>query len=107
PRAAWRSPAGENDRLWGVFVPLYALHGQSSWGAGDFSDLRKLVDWVDEQEGDLVATLPLLASQWDFSDDPSPYSPTSRLFWNEFYLDPTAIPEFGECSAAQELVHSS
>jgi len=107
PRVAWRSPPGENDRLWGVFVPLYALHSGSSWGAGDFTDLQKLVDWVDSRGGDLVATLPLLASQWDFSDDPSPYSPTSRLFWNEFYLDPAAIPEFAECSAAQAFVKSA
>jgi len=84
---------GERKRLWGVFAPLYALHSKGSWGGGDFSDLERLMDWLNARGGDLVATLPLLASQFDFTDDPSPYSPTSRLFWNEFYVDVTRIPE--------------
>src|SRR5205085_7857782 len=37
---------------------------------------------------------------------PSPYSPASRLFWNEFYLDIEKIPELSRCGAAQDLVSS-
>jgi 4-alpha-glucanotransferase len=39
--------------------------------------------------------------------DISPYAPASRLFWNEFYVDPRKAPEFLECPAAQTLVNSS
>ena len=44
----------------------------------------------------LVATLPMLASNFDGpSPIISPYSPTSRIFWNEFYLDLDKIPRTG------------
>jgi 4-alpha-glucanotransferase len=38
--------------------------------------------------------------------EPSPYSPASRSFWNEFYLDIMRIPEFACCRAAQTAVRS-
>lgn len=78
-------------RTWGVFAPLYAAHTRRSWGAGDLGDLLAYSSWVDHHGGGVVATLPMLAS---FDDEPSPYSPVSRLFWNEMYLDVTRVPEF-------------
>ena len=93
--------------LWGLFLPLYALHTERSWGAGDFTDLGRLLAWTRELGGSAVSTLPLLASYLDKPFDPSPYSPVSRLFWNEFYLDPTALPEFERCPAAKALVSSN
>jgi len=36
--------------------------------------------------------------------DPSPYSPVSRLQWNEFYLDLAQVPEMKRCQAARRLV---
>ncbi len=104
PRMAYAEPPGRKRHFWGVFLPLYALHRQSSWGAGDLSDLEALMHWVGRQGGSLVATLPLLSTLWELDADPSPYSPASRLFWNEFYLDVTKIPEFAGCRAARELL---
>ena len=78
-------------RSWGIFAPLYAVQTERSWGAGDLSDLIAYRQWVNELGGDIVATLPMLAA---FEDEPSPYSPVSRLFWNEMYLDVTKLPEF-------------
>lgn len=103
-------PSSLNPRpssLWGVFLPLYALHREGSWGAGDFSDLQALMQWVAEQGGSLAATLPLLATQWELCDDPSPYSPGSRLFWNEFYLDVTRVPELEQCPKALEMLNGA
>ena len=78
-------------KTWGLFAPLYAAHTRRSWGAGDLGDLLAWSSWVDHHGGGIVATLPMLAA---FDDEPSPYSPVSRLFWNEMYLDVTRLPEF-------------
>lgn len=97
-------PAG---KTWGVFLPLYALHSQKSWGAGDFSDLEALVEWTSRLGGTVVGTLPLLTAFLDEPFDPSPYAPASRLFWNEFYIDVTRIPELTKCPAARAWLESS
>src|SRR5581483_11932272 len=74
---------------WGIFLPLYDLRTRDSWGAGDYSDLHALAGWLQARGGDIVATLPLGPA---FLDGPrylpSPYSPVSRLAWNEFFVDP-------------------
>ena len=102
-----RVPTAEGKRRWGVFSPLYALHRERSWGSGDFSDLEALIDWTASLGGGLVASLPMLASNFDGPDPViSPYSPASRLFWNEFYLDLERIPELAHCEAARALMAS-
>ncbi len=106
PRRAYSRSPVDTRAMWGVFLPLYALHTESSWGAADFSDLETLMTWVAERGGSLVATLPLLSTLWEASDDPSPYSPASRLFWNEFYIDVARVHGFAECPAAREMIAS-
>src|SRR5437016_2950529 len=99
--------ANPNNRQWGLFCPLYALTSERSWGAGDFSDLEGLVDFTGEMGGDFVGTLPLLSTFLDEPFNPSPYAPVSRLFWNEFYLDVTRIPELQRSPVARLMIHSS
>src|SRR6266851_3296839 len=91
---------------WGVFLPLYALHSERSWGAGDFSNLEALTEWVTKLGGGMVATLPLLAAFLDEPFEPGPYSPASRLFWNEFYLDVFRIPELRHCPRTRALLQT-
>ena len=105
--APTRAFAGDGRPLWGVFLPLYSLHTGRSWGAGDFSDLETLAEWTAGLGGGVVATLPMLASFLEEPFEPSPYAPASRLFWNELYIDPRRLPEFGEAQAARRLVESS
>lgn len=104
PRAAYGDD-GETKR-WGLFCPLYALHSERSWGAGDFSDLAAFLEFTRQMNGAAVATLPLLASFLDEPFDPSPYAPVSRLFWNEFFLDVGDIPEVNLCAGARQLLDS-
>lgn len=114
PTRAYDGPTSQgeenrsDERLWGLFCPLFALHSASSWGAGDHSDLEALMDWTASLGGNMVATLPMLATSFD-GENPhiSPYSPTSRLFWNEFYLDLQKIPELARSSAARGLIGSA
>lgn len=51
-------------------------------------------------------TLPLLASFLDEPFNPSPYSPVSRLFWNEMYIDIERAPELEHCSSARQTIAS-
>ncbi|MCJ7791652.1 MAG: 4-alpha-glucanotransferase [Dehalococcoidia bacterium] len=97
----------QKDRAWGVFLPLYALHTQKSWGGGDFSDLEALMTWSAGIGGGVVATLPFLATFLDDIFEPCPYLPASRLLWNEFYLYITEVPELQKCPSAQALLAST
>jgi 4-alpha-glucanotransferase len=107
-----RAPRPGDDGIpgigWGVFLPLHALRSERSWGAGDFTDLDRLVEWVTGLGGSAVATLPLLAAFLGESEpyEPAPFSPASRLFWNELFLDVTAVPEL-ECSREARAILES
>lgn len=92
-------------RHWGVFTPLYALHAQDNRGAGNLGDLRALMRHVEAKGGSAVGTLPLLAAYLDEPFDESPYSPASRLAWNELYLDIEALPEYANTPAAWTSLH--
>jgi 4-alpha-glucanotransferase len=81
-----RCYGGDRPREWGVFAPLYAVRETRAEPIGDYEDLESLMRWIGELDGDLVATLPISAAFLDQPFDPSPYSPASRLFWNEIFL---------------------
>ncbi|HLE78022.1 MAG TPA: 4-alpha-glucanotransferase [bacterium] len=102
PQQAYTRTPGQ--RVWGAFLPLYALRSAGDWGAGDFSALGELADWVGALGGSVVATLPLLPVFLDTPFDPSPYAPVSRRFWNEFYIDVERVHELSDAPAAQALV---
>jgi len=94
-------------RPWGVFLPLHALRSRQSLGIGDFADLEALRDWLEERGGSVIGTLPLLATFLDEPFQPSPYSPVSRMFWNELYLDVRRVPELASSPAARAALESA
>ena len=83
-----------NHRLWGIFAPIYALHSKRNPYAGDVTDFENLMDWIYSLGGSVAASLPLLGAFLDEPFQASPYSPATRLFWNQFYIDLDRIPEF-------------
>lgn len=85
PTVAWGAP-GTGARRWGAFAPLYAARTPGSGGAGDLRTLAALRRLVADRGGAYLATLPLLAAFLDEPCQASPYSPASRLGWNELYL---------------------
>jgi len=107
PYQAFSLRLKKNERLWGVFIPLYALNSSRSWGAGDLTDLELLIKWTHELGGHLTGALPLLTTFLDEPFSPSPYTPVSRLFWSEFYLDITCLEELKTNNQARELLDSS
>jgi len=101
-----RARRAEPEPTWGVFLPLYALRSERSWGLGDLTDLGELVDWTAGLGGDVVATLPILSAFLSEPFEPSPYSPASRLFWNEVHVDVGGSPELARCAEARALLGS-
>ncbi len=94
-------------RTWGIFAPLYALRSRRDTGIGDLTEMEALLDRVAGLGGDVVATLPLLARfTGEHPFEPSPYSPASRLFFDETLVDPERIPDLADCPEARELMAS-
>ena len=105
PLQCYRPAAlAEHERIWGPAAQIYALRSQRNWGAGDFTDLKTLIDLAARIGAGIIGVNPVHAL---FPHNPahaSPYSPSSRLFLNVFYLDVEAIPDFAECDAARGRV---
>jgi 4-alpha-glucanotransferase len=106
PRRAYHPDPRAASGNWGLFAPLYALRSERNWGAGDLTDLERLMLWTGELGGGFVGTLPLFPAFLDRPYEPSPYLPVSRLFWNELYLDPAALPEFEAAPEARRIAAS-
>lgn len=93
----------DGPKRWGVFAPTYALRRDGDWGIGDFTALRDTGAWAGGFGATLLGALPMLAAFLDgpvFA--PSPYTPVSRLFWNELLVDIESLPEFERCAEARE-----
>ena len=103
PMHAFGGP-GHGKKRWGVFAPVYGLASPESGGAGDLGSLRRLFDAVEARGGSYVATLPILAAFLGHGGEAcafSPYSPASRLYWNELYLDLHALGWEGQAPAIE------
>ena len=94
PTTAFGGP-GHGARRWGVFAPVYGLATAASGETGDLATLRRLFEGVAARGGRYVATLPILAADLPPRGGNlaafSPYSPVSRLFWNDLYMDLDAL----------------
>ncbi|MGQ0812437.1 MAG: 4-alpha-glucanotransferase [Nitrospiraceae bacterium] len=100
------SQFGEGRRYWGVALQLYSVRSQSNWGVGDFSDLRRILDWAATELGaGIVGLNPLHALKNMSPHHISPYSPNSRLYLNEIYIDVERLPEFHASEDARRLLN--
>ncbi|MCL4500648.1 MAG: 4-alpha-glucanotransferase [Deltaproteobacteria bacterium] len=93
-------------RLWGFNLPLYALRSAVNWGIGDFRDLKAVTAWAASLGAAFVGVNPLHARSALPESDPSPYSPTSRLFYNLLYLNLDEVPEVQLSPEVQVLLAS-
>jgi 4-alpha-glucanotransferase len=97
---------GSGRRLWGVAAQVYGLRRTGDGGIGDAGAVRDLAQAAARHGADAVALSPLHSL---FAADParhSPYSPSSRLFLNPLYGDPSIV--FGaERLAAQAAVEEA
>jgi 4-alpha-glucanotransferase len=89
----------------GVLVNLFALRSRDDWGVGDLGALARVASLAPRWGCDFLGSSPLHATR-NRGVDVSPYSPISRLFRNECYLDVEAVPELRECAAARRRIEA-
>ncbi len=107
PGRCWLPHAMEKGHaLWGLAAQLYLLRSAHNWGIGDFTDLTQLIDLAKENGCDVVGLNPLHAMFLDEPENASPYSPADRLLLNVLNIDMEAVPGFGRCAEAQDLVRT-
>jgi 4-alpha-glucanotransferase len=83
PRRCHRPPTGGAAAL---AVQVYAARSRSSWGIGDFRDLRTLGAWAVANGVDVIGTSPLHAPSLGEHPQPSPYYPSSRRHLNPLHI---------------------
>ncbi|MFV3371788.1 4-alpha-glucanotransferase [Pseudomonas sp. NY15435] len=92
---------GGRQRVWGLAAQLYSLRRDQDGGAGDISALAELVRAAAAQGADAIAISPVHAMFPASRDIYSPYSPSSRLLFNELYAAPDLV--LGEETVHQAL----
>ncbi len=93
------------ERIWGLFLPLYALRSERNWGVGDLRDLKELLGWMGrELNAGFVGINPLHSIKNRRPFNLSPYFPSSRIYRNLLYLDVEGVPELSQCPQAQRIV---
>ena len=106
PRCHQPEAIHDPKRAWGLSVQLYGVRSKNNWGIGDFTDLRRLIEWAAYAGADLVGVNPLHAL---FPHNPrhtSPYSPSSRAFLNTLYIDIEAVAEYAESAGSRVIVET-
>lgn len=104
PRCVTFADLNEGRSGWGLSSQIYALRRAGDGGIGDFGGVAALGRAAGALGADALAISPAHAL---YGADPqrfSPYSPSTRLFYNPLHADPAAVlPE----DAVREIVASS
>lgn len=104
PPRCWEPDALAGDaRFWGATAQIYSLRSERDFGIGDYSDVGLFAENVGRLGGAFLGLSPVHALFASDRSKISPYSPSSRLFLESIYVDPTAVDGFAE-SGAQALL---
>jgi (1->4)-alpha-D-glucan 1-alpha-D-glucosylmutase len=90
-------------RLWGTAAQVYSLRSGRNFGIGDYTDVAMIAEGTAGLGASFLGLSPVHAM---FSADRtkiSPYSPSSRLFLETLFIDPTALEGFAGSEAARIL----
>ncbi len=76
----------------GVAIPVFSLRSESSFGVGEFTDLKPLVDWCGQTGLKLIQILPIndttATHTWA---DSYPYAAISAFALHPLYLNPAEV----------------
>lgn len=80
-------------RCAGTQVPVFSLRSRTSFGVGDFSDLKKMVDWISKTQQRVLQLLPINDTTTTHTwTDSYPYSCISIFALHPQYVDLNALP---------------
>jgi 4-alpha-glucanotransferase len=94
PRCATVDDIRPGQHIWGLVAQVYGLRSPGDFGIGNMAGVVALAEQAAALGADALALSPLHAL---FVADPrksSPYSPSSRLFYNPLHADPRLL--FGQ-----------
>ncbi|SDN63000.1 4-alpha-glucanotransferase [Pseudomonas jinjuensis] len=94
---------GGRQRVWGLAAQVYSLRREHDGGLGDLGALQDLLRSAARHGADALAISPLHAMFAAARQAYSPYSPSSRLFFNELHAAPEDL--FG-AAAVQRAIAS-
>ncbi|MCA3183539.1 MULTISPECIES: 4-alpha-glucanotransferase [unclassified Cupriavidus] len=86
---------------WGLSVQLYGLRRGADTGLGDLTTLALTAEAAARAGADAIAINPLHAGFPALPERFSPYSPSSRIFFNPLYADPARV--FGQAAVDQAV----
>lgn len=82
----------EAQKFAGTAIPVFSLRSKSSFGVGDFGDLKKMIDWVAKTGQSILQVLPIndttLTHSWT---DSYPYSCVSIYALHPMYCNVNAF----------------
>ena len=82
-----------NVRCAGTQVPVFSLRSRSSFGVGDFGDLRKMIDCIAQTQQRVLQLLPINDTTTTHTwTDSYPYSCISIFALHPQYVDLNALP---------------
>ena len=88
----------------GTLVPVFSLRSSTSFGVGDFGDLKKMIEWVAKTRQRLLQILPIndttITHTWT---DSYPYSCISIFALHPQYVDLNALPALSDEKAAERF----
>lgn len=80
-------------RCAGTQVPVFSLRSRTSFGVGDFGDLKKMVDWISKTQQRVLQLLPINDTTTTHTwTDSYPYSCISIFALHPQYVDLNALP---------------
>src|SRR5574344_1072929 len=78
----------------GTVIPLFSIRSKTSFGVGDFGDLKKMIDWVSMTRQRVLQLLPIndttITHTWT---DSYPYNSISIYALHPQYADLSSLPQ--------------
>lgn len=80
-------------RIAGTVIPLFSLRSESSWGIGDFGDLKKMAEWLAATGQHVLQLLPVNDTTiYGGEGDSYPYNCVSVFALHPQYINIPALP---------------